>query len=222
MIQAVIFDFDGLLADTEIISYRIYRDILKNYGYHFDQKTYASFYSGKTEEENTRKLIDTYQISLSFEDCFRQIKQLEKQYFMKGVDLKPGARELLDYLKDDHYKTAVASSSESKRAMSVLKDHGIDTYFDAFVFAEDITRSKPDPQIFLKAAEKLHVSPENCLVLEDSEAGIEAAFKADMKTICIPDMKRPPEESLIKTAATFPSLVSVIDYLCMTEQTATI
>ena len=213
MIKAVIFDFDGLLVDTEIISYRIYKTILEKYSHSFSMEEYARNYSGKTEKENIRNLIDTYRLPLSFDECFSLEQETEKELFEKGVELKPGALKLLRYLNEKRYKIAIATSSDRERAMKILKNHCLYSYFMAGVFAEDISHCKPDPEIFLKAAEKLNEYPECCLVLEDSEAGIQAACNAGMKVICVPDMKRPDDVYLDKCLAVKDTLDEVIDIL---------
>ena len=213
MTKAVIFDFDGLLVNTEIISFYIYRDMLKKFGFSYSKEEYARNYSGKTGVANMRRLIDTYHLPYSPEEGLAVERKLEEEYLAKGVELKKGAHELLEYLKDNSYKIAVASSSTAQRAMNILKAHQIDHYFDAFVFAEDISRSKPDPEIFLKAAGRLNTDVSECLVLEDSEAGIEAASQGNIPVICIPDMKMPSEQQILKTAAVLRSLDEVIEWM---------
>ena len=131
----------------------------------------------------------------------------------EGIDLKPGAKELLQYLKHNGYKMIVASSSVRARAINLLTQNGIVEYFDDFVFGPEVKRGKPNPDIFLKAAEKLDEAPENCLVLEDSEAGIQAAYAANIPVICIPDLKKPSEEYVQKTTAVLGALDEVIHYL---------
>lgn len=213
MIKAVIFDFDGLLVDTEIISYRIYKTILETYSHSFSMEEYARNYSGKTEKENIRNLIDTYRLPLSFDECFSLEQETEKELFEKGVELKPGALKLLKYLNEKRYKIAIATSSDRERAMKILRKHCLNAFFMTGVFAEDISHCKPDPEIFLKAAEKLNEDPRCCLVLEDSEAGILAAFNAGMKIVCIPDMKKPDGVYLDKCLAAKDTLDEVISVL---------
>ena len=213
MIKAVIFDFDGLLADTEIISYRIYKTILERYGHSFSMEEYAQTYSGKTEKENIGHMMHAYSLPVSFDECFLSEQETEKELFEKGVELKPGVLTLLKYLNSRRYKIAIATSSDRERAMKILKKHCLHAFFMTGVFAEDIRHCKPDPEIFLKAAEKLGENPENCLVLEDSEAGIQAACIAGMKVICVPDMKRPDDVYLDKCIAVKDTLDEVIDIL---------
>lgn len=139
--------------------------------------------------------------------------ELEEKISSKGVRLKPGAKELLAYLKANHYHIALATSSFKKRAVNILQEHDILKYFDTCVFLEDVKHSKPHPEIFLKALEKLNVSNKNAIVLDDSENGIKAAINAKIDIICIPDMKIPSKEYLDKTLFTGRSLFDVLTYL---------
>lgn len=213
MIKAVIFDLDGLLIDSEIISYQICQEILNRYGHGFSKAEYAQNYSGKTGIANMQNLIRTYQLPLSMEGGLELAETLEKGFLDQGVALKNGAKELLSYLRDHHYKTAVASSSTKDRAFKILEHHGIAGCFDEFVFGNEVERSKPAPDIFLKACLKVSEKPEHCLVLEDSEAGIQAGFSANIPVICIPDLKLPEQEYLDQTAAVLDSLEDVIEYV---------
>ncbi len=96
---------------------------------------------------------------------------------------------MLTYLQREGVPIALATSSVESRARMILDSNGILSLFDHLVFAKDVKRSKPYPDIFLKACSDLNVLPENCLVLEDSEAGIAAAYRAGIPVICIPDLK---------------------------------
>lgn len=213
MIKAVIFDLDGLLIDSEIISYKIYQELLHEYGYSFSRDEYAKNYSGKTEVNNITTIIDRYRLPITIEDCLKIVYQIENKYLEYGVELKEGANELLTYLKVNHYKTAIASSSIEKRALMILKQHNLLSVFDVFVFGHEVELGKPSPDIFLKACSKLSVLPENCLVLEDSEAGIQAGYSANIPVLCIPDMKIPEDSYINKTCAVLKSLTEVIEYL---------
>lgn len=213
MIKAVIFDLDGLLIDSEIISYKIFQEILDRYGHGFSMDEYAQNYSGKTGIANMQTLIWTYQLPLSMEGGLELAEIIEKGFLDQGVALKKGAKELLSYLRACHYKTVVASSSTKDRALKILEQHGIVGDFDGFVFGDEVEKSKPDPEIFLKACIKVSEKPEHCLILEDSEAGIQAGFSAHIPVICIPDIKLPEQGYLDKTEAVLDSLEDVIDYV---------
>ena len=211
--DAVIFDLDGLLADTEIISLKVYQELLKDFGIPFTEETYSREYSGHREEENVQRFLDTYDLPWNFDQTLDKVYELEAQILAKGVNLKKGAKNLLTYLQREGVPIALATSSVESRARMILDSNGILSLFDHLVFAKDVKRSKPYPDIFLKACSDLNVLPENCLVLEDSEAGIEAASRAGIPVICIPDLKIPAQYFLNKTEQVFQDLDAVRDYL---------
>lgn len=164
--EAVIFDLDGLLADTEIISLKVYQELLKDFGIPFTEETYSREYSGHREEENVQRFLDTYDLPWNFDQTLAKVYELEAQILAKGVNLKKGAKNLLTYLQREGVPIALATSSVESRARMILDSNGILSLFDHLVFAKDVKRSKPYPDIFLKACSDLNVLPENCLVLE--------------------------------------------------------
>jgi len=212
--EAVIFDLDGLLADTEIISLKVYQELLEDFGIPFTEETYSREYSGHREEENVQRFLDTYDLPWNFDQTLEKVYELEARILAKGVNLKKGAKNLLAFLQREGIPIALATSSVESRARMILDSNGILSLFDHLVFAKDVKRSKPYPDIFLKACSVLNVLPEeNCLVLEDSEAGIEAAYRAGIPVICIPDLKMPAQSFLNKTEQVFQDLDAVRDYL---------
>lgn len=211
--EAVIFDLDGLLADTEIISLKVYQELLEDFGIPFTEETYSREYSGHREEENVQRFLDTYDLPWNFDQTLEKVYELEAQILAKGVNLKKGAKNLLAFLQREGIPIALATSSVESRARMILDSNGILSLFDHLVFAKDVKRSKPYPDIFLKACGDLNVLPENCLVLEDSEAGIEAAYRSGIPVICIPDLKMPAQSFLNKTEQVFQDLDAVRDYL---------
>lgn len=213
MTKAVIFDLDGLLIDSEPVFYHIFQEIVGEYGYEFSLEIYIRQYSGKTSVQNITQLITSYELPMTVEEGLRKEVEIEKRLTAQGVALKRGARELLAYLKAHGFRIAIASSSTKERAFLILRQHGVDGYFEESVFAHEVAKGKPDPEVFLKASAKLGMKPEECLVLEDSGAGIQAADAARIPVICIPDMKKPSQQYLAKTAAVLGSLADVIGYL---------
>jgi len=209
--DAVIFDLDGLLADTEIISLKVYQELLKDFGIPFTEETYSREYSGHREEENVQRFLDTYDLPWNFDQTLEKVYELEARILVKGVNLKKGAKNLLAFLQREGIPIALATSSVESRARMILDSNGILSLFDHLVFAKDVKRSKPYPDIYLKACSDLNVLPENCL--EDSEAGIEAAYRAGIPVICIPDLKIPAQSFLNKTEQVFQDLDAVRDYL---------
>ncbi len=213
MKSTVIFDLDGLLIDSEVISYRVCCDLIESYGHQFSLEEYIHGYSGKTGPANMRSMMDTYHLPISMEEGLAFVERREREYLRGGVALKPGARELLSYLKRQQYKIMLATSSSKGRAVEILVQNGVGAYFDGMVFGADVERGKPFPDIFLKAAELAGEPPEQCLVLEDSEAGVQAASSAGIEVLCIPDMKAPGEPFRELAAAELGSLEEVIPWL---------
>lgn len=214
MTKAIIFDMDGLMVDTEIISYKCYKNILESFGFTFTKDDYIKDYPGRTLMTSLQFIKEHYHLNYNNHEMADKFHQLEHDYIEKnGVNLKPGLVELLEYLKEHNYKIAVATSSIKERATKLLLDHDILHYFDTMVCGNEIQNGKPFPDIFLKACEKLSVEPTDSLVLEDSEAGIQAAYDAHIPVICIPDMKYPQNQYVHKTTKIYQTLYDVIEYL---------
>lgn len=130
-----------------------------------------------------------------------------------GIPLKTGLFELLNYLKSNHYKITVATSTESEKARYYFENAGIANYFDGIVCGDMINRGKPEPDIYLKASEILGFSPNECLALEDSPSGVLSAYRAGMMPVMIPDLIQPDEETRKILFAEMPTLFNVIGLL---------
>lgn len=213
MKKAVIFDLDGLLADSESVSYRLYNGLLEAYGKGFSMETFIEKCCGKTMISNMRSMVEDYDLPIAAEECCEWIRSRELDYLEQGVKLKKGARNLLIYLKKNRFKILLATSSYRERAVKMLQLNGIEEYFDAMVFGTEIKRGKPYPDIFLKAVESAKEPPKYCLVLEDSEAGIQAAYAAGVDVICVPDLQQPTKEYVEKATDVMESLDEVIGWL---------
>ena len=212
MKKAVIFDLDGLLIDSEVISHRLYDELLHRYGKSVTVAEYARDYSGKTGVANMTNVIARYNLPITVEEGLTWEVAREKE-LLQDVQLKPGAAALLSWLKTEGVAVVLATSSVRERAVEVLTRLGVVQYFDDMVFGTEIERGKPWPDIFLKAAEKAHAAPADCLVLEDSEAGIKAAVSAHIPVACVPDVARPSAETLEKAVGVFDSLLQVMEWI---------
>lgn len=213
MYKAIIFDLDGLIIDSEKVSYQLYQDLIGRYGYSFSIEDYTQNYSGKTAISNMEAIVKRFHLPLTVNEGLDFVSVHEKEYFKKGVSLKKGITELLEYLKNNHYKIVLATSSTKERAMLALNQHQIENFFDEMVFGNEIKRGKPYPDIFIKACQKIDVSFDESLVLEDSEAGIQAAYLAKIPVICIPDMKKPVKNFQKMSERVLGNLLEVITYL---------
>ncbi len=213
MLKAIIFDLDGVLIDSEPIAYSILQEMAAAYGGYIPLEDYTTKYLGRTVAMGMTTIKNEFNIPKSEEELFEIYLQKEHEKVKKGIPLKPGAKELLVYLKSYGYKTIVASSSVRERAESILKSHDILKYFDDLVFGYEVPNGKPAPDVFLKACEKLGVEPHEVIVIEDSEAGIEASYEANITSICIPDMKHPDEKRKNMVCYLFESLFDVMRLL---------
>lgn len=213
MKKAVIFDLDGLLIDSETIAYKIDSELVGSHGHEFPLAEYIAHYSGKTVKDNAAHLVEVYGLPYTPEEALKWIIARDNEYIRQGVPLKKGARELLEFLRTKGIKILLATSSVRDRAVGILTQNGIDGFFDDMLFGDEIRNGKPAPDIYLKAVERAGVTAEECLVLEDSEAGIRSAHSAGIDVICVPDMKVPSEEYLAMAYRVLPSLDRVIGTL---------
>jgi len=192
-LELVIFDMDGLMFDTERIAFTAWQKAASDHGYEIDDILFKSTIGANAER--TRELyLKHFDEVFPYENIRNErLRIVEKMIKENGILIKDGLYEMLEYLRTTRLKKAVATSTSRERGIGLLKMAGIDTYFDYILCGDEVEKSKPHPEIFLKVAEKLGCLPEKSLVLEDSIAGIMAAHHAGMLSIMIPDMQEPDE-----------------------------
>ena len=167
-----------------------------------------------TGRENVKKVfLSNFGENLPIDDMYIEKDEELKRAVDNGIPLKNGAYEILLYLKKNNYKIALATSAIQERALKQLSNANIKEFFDAIVCRDEVKETKPNPEIFLKAAEKLGVSPDRCIVIEDSGAGIKAAYDAGMIAIHVIDLKEPDEEILNNCYKSFNDLNEIKDML---------
>ncbi|WP_291739660.1 HAD family phosphatase [Clostridium sp.] len=187
-IKAIIFDMDGVIFDTEMVYLKVWSKVFEKYGYKMTKEIYTSVLG--TGRENVKKVfVNNYGSNLPIDDMYKEKDENLAKEIENGVALKAGAYEILKYLKEKDFKIALATSAISKRAFKQLKQANIYKFFDAVVCRDEVEKTKPNPDIFLKAADKLNVNKSECIVIEDSSAGIKAAFNAGMIPIHVIDLK---------------------------------
>ena len=212
MIKAVIFDMDGLMIDSERVTFEGYQHVLAKKGLTMSLDFYKTLL-GKPLIAVFNQFYDTYGKDFNVEDTIEAVHQYISDIFENdGVPLKKGLIELLKYLKAHNYKTIVATSSQRYRVNRILQLAKLNQYFDDSICGDEVTKGKPDPEVFLKSCEKLNVKPHEALVLEDSEAGIKAADLAKIKVICIPDLKYQDPEFIKMTYKIMNDLLEVRDF----------
>ena len=214
-VKGIIFDMDGLLFDTESIYCEANLVVADKYDIPFTKDTYARFI-GISDEEVWAELHKMY-ADHGEETVQKFIDEswgMAHDRFKTGkVDLKPGVHELLAYLEEKEIPRVLASSNVRPVIEILLEHAGIRDKFSDIISAEDVKFAKPDPEIFVIAAERLGMSGEDCLVLEDSKNGILAAEGASVPVVMVPDIVPPTAELREKTEAVFTSLHDVIEFL---------
>lgn len=185
MIKAVIFDLDGVIVDTAHYHYVVWQKLAKELGITFTEKENEKL-KGVSRMRSLEIILELGGISLSDEKK-EELATKKNSWFVDYIEaIKPeeifkGVKQMLNSLRENGYKVALASSS--KNAETVLRLLEIKGFFDAVVDGTMIIKSKPDPEIFLLAASKVGVNPNECVVFEDAEAGVEAAIAAGMKCV---------------------------------------
>lgn len=194
MVKGAVFDMDGLMFDSERIVYEIWQKMMDEQGYEYSLDIFKNTIGLKTD------VTERYYKSLYGDDFdYPTFKIRSRELFFdriasEGVPIKKGLFELLDFLKGNGIKIALATSTSTDSATKMLKKAGVFDYFDALVCGDDVTNSKPHPEVFLKASEKLGLTPEECIAYEDSINGIKSAHSAGMTTIMVPDYLQPTYE----------------------------
>lgn len=213
MIKAIIFDMDGLMIDSERVTFECYQEILKGMNLTMDEEFYKTLL-GKPLKGIYQRFYDVYGNDFPIEDVIKDVHALmAKRFETEGVPIKTGLKSLLEYLKEKNYKTIVATSSNRDRVDTILSQAQITDYFDDSICGDEVTKGKPNPEVFLKSCQKLGVNVDEAIVLEDSEAGIQASYDAGIKVICIPDMKYPEKQYEEKTFKILKDLNDVTEYL---------
>lgn len=204
---AVIWDLDGVLVDTAEYHFASWRDTLNKRGRRYSREEFRQTF-GMRNDEIIRKILGG-SVGLEEIQSFAREKEDAFRSLIKGnLKALPGVMFLLKELKEKKYKMALATSAPLENVKAMLKELGIEDYFQTVVADEDVKRGKPDPEVFLKAAEKLGAEPSSCLVLEDSIAGIQAAKSAGMR--CIAVATTHPREKLARADM----VVSTLEEVC--------
>lgn len=213
MKKAIIFDMDGLMIDSERVTYQEYVKKLHMLGHDDFTEDLYKHCLGKNKAGICKVFTDHYGDNFPMKEVWDDVHVWIDESLRNHVPKKDGLDELLQYLKTHGYKTIVATSSARVRVDEILKNAEIVDYFEDSICGDEVKHGKPDPEIFLTACQKLGVTPDEALVLEDSEAGILAAYNGRIDVICVPDMKYPELDYASKATKIVDSLKDVIDYL---------
>ena len=212
-ITAILFDMYGLVLDTEKLYTRFWQEAARSFGYPMTKEQALGMRS-LNRGAGQAKLQSYFGPAVDYDAVRKKrIELMDAFVEEEGVTLKPGIHELLAYLKERGIKTAIATSSPMERTILYLSSVGLQDSFDELVSGYMVEKGQPEPDIYLYAAKKLGVNPENCMVLEDSPAGILAAHRAGCLPVMIPDQDEPDAETGALLHACAESLTAVISLL---------
>lgn len=200
-IKAVIFDLDGVIVTTDHFHYKAWKQLSDDEQIYFDKEINQRL-RGISRMDSLNILLEKSSKTYSKEEK-KELAERKNNYYKKLIktltpkDILPGVKDLIETLKLNNIKIAIGSSS--KNSTAILEYIGLYETFDVIIDGNQISHSKPNPEVFLKAAKKLRIDPKNCLVIEDAKAGVQAALGGGMKVLAVGFASRCcPEANLCK------------------------
>ena len=213
MINGVIFDMDGLMFDTERIYGIYWRQVSAELGYPMDDEKVV-YMCGATRDFQVGKFVEWFGEDVPADAIIDGCHDRTREHIAANpIPLKAGLVELLTALRARGIPAAIATGTAREWAEDKLARSGVGDYIDAMVCGDEVAACKPDPEIFLRAAEAIGVPPQECIVLEDSFNGIIAAHAAGAQPIMIPDTMQPTDEIRALCAHVLTRLDEVINLL---------
>jgi HAD superfamily hydrolase (TIGR01509 family) len=213
LIRAVVLDMDGLMLDTEGMSQTAWQKTLAEWGFSITQEQYLQLI-GLTAADVGIKMRSWYGADIPYDAIYaRKLVLVDETIAAGGIPQKPGLPALLAAADSLGLRKAVATSTTRKRALYKLRLSGVPGTFDAVAGGDEAARGKPAPDLFLLAAQRLGIPPEECLAFEDSDPGVLAASQAGMRVVIIPDQKPPSPEAAAAAWKILPNLAEAAKQL---------
>ncbi len=211
--KAVVFDMDGVIFDSERAVMQCWKEVASRHNIPDIEKAILAC-TGTTMVRTREIMLNLYGADFPYDEYARESSAIFHSRYDGGrLPMKPGVKELLTFLKEHDKKIALASSTRQQVVTDELRDAGIIEYFDRIICGDMVSRSKPAPDIFLKACEELNISPSDSYAIEDSYNGIRAAHAGGLHPIMVPDLLPADEEMQSLAEIVLPSLTSVMEYL---------
>ena len=212
MLELVVFDVDGLMIDTESVWKNAFDKAGDKYGIpNLGDTLFPSLIGKRLEDE--QELLDRILPSDIQNDLLDEWRQMGLSSLEKEVPVKPGLYEMLDFLEQHHIKKAVATTTRREFTEERLKRVGVYDRFDYVLCGDEVINRKPDPEIYLSVLKKMDTDAGNALVLEDSVVGVEAAYRAGIDCIQVPDIIAPTDVQKKQTIYTAKDLMEAKDYI---------
>ncbi|HJI31840.1 MAG TPA: HAD family phosphatase [Lachnospiraceae bacterium] len=211
--KAVVFDMDGVIFDSERAVMQCWEEVASRHNIPDIEKAILAC-TGTTMVRTREIMLNLYGADFPYDEYARESSAIFHSRYDGGrLPMKQGVKELLTFLKEHDKKIALASSTRQQVVTDELRDAGIIEYFDRIICGDMVSRSKPAPDIFLKACEELNISPSDSYAIEDSYNGIRAAHAGGLHPIMVPDLLPADEEMQSLAEIVLPSLTSVMEYL---------
>lgn len=214
MIQAVIFDMDGTLFDTERLTVEGWQEMMRRGMLPPDFLNWTPGWRGKNRDDIRCHMRELYGENFDTEKIFDGRRSILNEMIERdGLPLKPGVPSIFESIRSMGIPMALATATTRVTVDNYMRKTGYGVYFDRIVTGDTVPNGKPAPDIFLSAAEQLGVHPNNCLVIEDSPNGVRAGVAAGMYVVMVPDLEEPSEEireqiwKVCKTLDEVPALV---------------
>lgn len=211
-VEAVLLDMDGTLFDTERVYIEAMRETARTMGREMSLE-FGHSMVGMPAFECNIMIRELYGEEFSITEFRARYAPLLRQRLADGMPVKPGAVELLDFLKERALPTALVTSAQRTVTESHLRKAGLDRHFTAIATRDDVKLPKPAPDIYLEAARRLGVAPERCVAIEDSSIGLTAAHAAGTMAFMVPDMLQPAPDVRAKCVDVLPDLHAALTIL---------
>ena len=209
-IKGILFDMDGVILDTEKLYTRFWQEAANALGYPMT-KEQAMGLRSLNREFGAAKMQSYFDVPVNYEEVRNKRIELMNAFIEKeGVELKPGIKELLSYLKEKGIKTAIATSSPIERTEKYLASVGLTGAFDKLISGYMVQKGKPEPDIYELAAKEIGLTPQECLAIEDSPSGLLSANRAGCYPVMIPDQDMPTPETKALLFAKADSLEKIV------------
>ncbi|TDR76544.1 HAD family hydrolase [Paludibacterium purpuratum] len=191
-IKAVLFDHDGTLVDSEIIHYRLWCEVLGAHDVELSLDDYRQHYVGVPGDENARDMVRRFGLSAAPDALFTAKDDATRAYLhARAFPLMPGVPEVLQACRRRRCDLAVVTGANAQGVTASLREHNCFAHFATMVTRDDVAYSKPEPDVYLLALERLELLPSECVAVEDTEAGLQAALAAGLRCVAVPtDLSR--------------------------------
>lgn len=213
VLQAVLFDHDGTLVDSEPVHLLLWQEVLAPLGVHLDTDTYLAHHAGMPTPANAQALVQRYGMPLTAAELAQAKHEATVRWLaVQPFPLMPEARAVLQRLREVGVRLAIVTGAEAAGAQRTLEGHGLEGMFETVVSGDDVRHSKPAPEGYALALARLGLPPEACVAVEDTETGLRAAIGAGLRALAVPHALSAGQD-LSGAHRHFDNLTQVADWL---------